>query len=83
MDRKIYIGNLSYFVTEDSLRKLCEPFGDIARITIPIDAATQRGRGFAFVEFYSPLSAARCIDSLDGTEFLARNIRVAEATRSR
>ncbi len=48
--KKIFVGNLDFGVTEDSLRSLFEPYGGVERVHLVTDRDTGRSRGFAFVE---------------------------------
>jgi len=77
---KLFVGNLSYNTTEDSLRALFESAGhNASRVTIVTDRETGRSRGFAFVEFDSDDAARAAIESLNGTELDGRPLRVDEA----
>lgn len=78
MQPKLYVGNLSYSVTDEDLRKLFEKYGTIQTINIITDRFTARAKGFAFVEMSSGEEAQKALE-LDGSEFLGRNIMVSEA----
>lgn len=75
----IFVGNLSFGTTEDSLRALFEQFGAIDRVNVVTDRDTGRSRGFAFVEMGSDEDARRAISALDGKELDGRALRVNEA----
>ena len=79
MNTKLYVGNLSFDTTEAQLRELFGQAGAIRSITIPMDRATDRPRGFAFVEMESGAEALQAIKMLDGKEVDGRTIRVNEA----
>ena len=75
----IFVGNLSFGTTDDSLRALFEQFGAIDRVNVVTDRDTGRSRGFAFVEMSNDEEARRAISSLDGKELDGRALRVNEA----
>jgi len=75
----IYVGNLSYGSTEDSLRSLFESYGAVDTVSIIIDRQTGRSRGFGFVEMPNEEEARAAIASLDNKEFEGRVLRVNEA----
>jgi cold-inducible RNA-binding protein len=76
---KIYIGNLSYDVTESDLRQAFEPLGQIASINVIMDKYTGRSKGFGFVEMPSADEAQAAIKALNGKELKGRAITVNEA----
>ena len=78
--KKLYVGNLNYNATEEELRRLAEQFGHVLSVIIPHDKATGAGRGFGFVTFAAEDDAGRALAELNGTEFLGRSLKVAEAT---
>ena len=75
----IYIGNLAREVTEDELRALFEPFGEVTRVVIIKDRYSGESRGFGFVEMPSHAAAEKAMKELDGKEFRGRNLKVNEA----
>ncbi len=75
----IYIGNLAREVTEDELRALFEPFGEVTRVVIIKDRYSGESRGFGFVEMPSRAAAEKAMKELDGKEFRGRNLKVNEA----
>ncbi len=79
MSKKIYVGNLSYKVTEDDLKDLFAEFGTVTEINVITDRETGRPRGFAFVEMESDDEATKAINSLNGKELQDREIVVNEA----
>jgi len=75
----IYLGNLSYSVTEKSIRDLFEGFGAVASAKIVIDKLTGSSRGFGFVEMPNNDEAGRAIAELNGKEFEGRKLVVNES----
>ena len=75
----IYVGNLSYSVTEDDLRALFTEFGDVSSATLIIDRDTGRSKGFGFVEMASNDGGKKAIDALHGREVSGRAMTVNEA----
>ena len=76
---KIYVGNLSYSVTEDILQGLFSQHGEIEEIHVPTDRNTGRPRGFAFVTMPDAKEAQAAITALNGTELEGRELNVNEA----
>lgn len=76
---KIYVGNLSFSTTEDSLRTVFEEFGTIEEVTIVQDRETGRSRGFAFVTMSDASAAAAAIEAVNGREVDGRALNVNEA----
>ena len=75
----IFVGNMSFQTSEDDLRALFQPFGEIVRVNIPTDRDTGRARGFAFVEMSNASEASSAIAALNGRELGGRQLRVNEA----
>lgn len=75
----IYIGNLSYEVTETDLNTVFADYGSVKRVHIPTDRDTGRPRGFAFVEMANQTEEANAIDTLDGAEWMGRSMKVDQA----
>jgi len=76
MAQRLYVGNLPYTVTEEQLRELFAPHGEVVAVSVVMDRETNRPRGFAFVEM---ADAAAAIKALDGMDFGGRNLKVNEA----
>lgn len=70
------MGNLPYNTTEQQLQSVLGAVGDIVNVAIPVDRATGRPRGFAFVEYASEEQAAQAISKFDGQDFEGRPLRV-------
>jgi len=77
--KNIFVGNLDFGATEDSLRSLFEPHGAVERVSLMKDRDTGRSRGFAFVEMTDPSEADRAIAALNGTPLGGRTLNVDEA----
>ena len=75
----IYVGNLSYEVTQDDLNQTFAEYGTVKRIQLPTDRETGRLRGFAFVEMGTDAEEAAAIDALDGAEWMGRDLKVNKA----
>lgn len=75
----IYVGNLSFQATEEDLRDVFAEYGEVKRISLPIDRETGRKRGFAFVEMAEEAHEDSAISELDGAEWLGRELRVNKA----
>ena len=75
----IYVGNLSFEVTEDDLRQTFEPFGEVTSAKIITDRASGAPRGFGFVEMPTKAEAEAAIAGLNGTELKGRTLTVNEA----
>jgi len=80
MGTRLYVGNLSYNVTEPELREVFAESGrNVVEVKIVMDRDTGRPRGFAFVEMGSDDDASQAIQSLSGREVQGRAINVSEA----
>ena len=77
--KNIFVGNLDFAATEDSIRSLFQPYGAIERVSVATDRDTGRSRGFAFVEMTDPAEADRAIEALNGTELGGRSLNINEA----
>jgi len=75
----IYCGNLSYDTTDDDLRTLFEPHGQVGDVRIIMDRYTERSKGFGFVDMPNENEATEAIAKLEGTDYQGRTLRVNEA----
>ena len=75
----IYVGNLSYDVTNDDLTSVFAEYGSVKRVQLPVDRETGRMRGFGFVEMSADSEEAAAIDALDGAEWMGRDLKVNKA----
>ena len=78
MSKKMYVGNLSFNATEDSVRELFSEFGKVESVAMINDRDTGRFRGFCFVEMETSAANA-AIKALDGQEVDGRDLKVNEA----
>lgn len=79
MSNKLFVGNLSYNVTENDLQDLFAQYGTVTEANLMLDRASGRSRGFAFVTMDSPESASAAIQALNGKNWEGRNLSVSEA----
>ncbi|XP_050126835.1 uncharacterized protein LOC126603876 isoform X1 [Malus sylvestris] len=80
VDRKLYVGNLHFNMTETHLREIFEPFGPVELVQLPIDLETGQCKGFGFVQF-AHLEHAKAAQSLNGKlEIAGRTIKVSSVT---
>jgi len=79
MEKRLYVGGLSYRTTEDTLKDLFSKAGMVSSVSIIKDKFSGRSRGFGFVEMSTEQEAKKAIEMFDGKEFEGRNIKVAEA----
>ena len=80
MGKRLYVGNLSYDTTEDSLRAAFSEDGrTVTEVHIMVDRDSGRPRGFGFVEMGSDSEAQAAVEALDGVNLDGRNLRVNEA----
>jgi RNA recognition motif-containing protein len=75
----IYVGNLSYSVTQDDLTQTFAEYGTVKNVQLPKDRETGRFRGFAFVEMGTDAEETAAIEALDGAEWMGRNLKVNKA----
>ncbi len=77
--KNIFVGNLSFGATEDTVRSLFEQYGTVERVSIVTDRDTGRAKGFGFVEMTGDAEAERAISALNGQELDGRNLTINEA----
>ncbi|MCA2666458.1 MAG: RNA-binding protein [Microcystis sp. M114S2] len=75
----IYVGNLVYDVTTDDLQEVFAEYGTVSRVYLPVDRETGKMRGFGFVEMSSEEEEAKAIETLDGAEWMGRQMKVNKA----
>lgn len=75
----IYVSNIPFKATEDELRGLFEEYGDVSSVKIITDKETQRSRGFGFVEMPDDAAAKEAMTSLNGHNFIGKELAVSEA----
>lgn len=79
MSTKIYVGNLSFNILQDSLKETFSQYGDVSSCKVIVDRETGRSKGFGFIEMGSSEDAKTAISALDGAELDGRSMRVNEA----
>ncbi|OUL34149.1 RNA-binding protein [Nostoc sp. T09] len=75
----VYVGNLSYEVTEESLSAVFAEYGSVKRVQLPTDRETGRMRGFGFIEMGTDAEETAAIEALDGAEWMGRDLKVNKA----
>jgi RNA recognition motif-containing protein len=76
MAKKIYVGNMSYSTSEDSIRSLFAPYGEVVSVSLITDRYTGESKGFGFVEMAQEAQATAAISGLNGRELDGRQLRV-------
>lgn len=79
MSTKIYVGNLSFNVSNQDLAEKFSAFGSVESAKVITDRDTNRSKGFGFVEMSSAQEASDAINNLNGTDFEGRQMTVNEA----
>jgi RNA recognition motif-containing protein len=77
--KKLFVGNLSFGATEDSIRSLFETHGTVQSVSLITDRDTGRSKGFGFVEMANDAEAAKAIAAVNGKEIDGRALTVNEA----
>lgn len=75
----IYVANIPWKASEDQLKTLFAEHGEVTSAKIIMDKVTQRSRGFGFVEMADDSAGKQAITSLNGADFLGKNLVVNEA----
>ncbi|RMD69824.1 RNA recognition motif domain-containing protein [Cyanobacterium sp. Dongsha4] len=75
----IYVGNLSYDISENDLQSVFADYGEVKRVYLPLDRETKRKRGFGFVEMSNDDEETKAIETLDGAQWMGRQIKVNKA----
>ncbi len=73
---KLYVGNLSYSTTEDSLKEAFSSYGDIASVAVITDRATGRSKGFGFIEFENEAEGKAAMEAMNNSELDGRTLKV-------
>jgi len=79
MGKKLYVGNLPFSATDESLMQLFQQAGQVESARIITDRDTGRNKGFGFVEMSTEQEAADAITKFNGADFEGRSIKVNEA----
>jgi len=75
----IYVGNLTFDVSEDDLREAFEQFGEITEVRLIMDKFSGKSKGFGFIEMPSKDEAEKAIEEMNGKDFKGRDLTVNEA----
>jgi RNA recognition motif-containing protein len=79
MGKKLYVGNLSYDISDNELKELFAPYGAVRSAQVIADRDTGRSKGFGFVEMSSDQEAQKAIEALNGKDVGGRPLTVNEA----
>jgi RNA recognition motif-containing protein len=79
MGKKLYVGNLPFSATEDSLKEAFSRYGTVESVNIITDRDTGQSRGFGFIELSSKQEAAEAISKMNSAEMDGRTLKVSEA----
>ncbi|MCI5108408.1 MAG: RNA-binding protein [Candidatus Pacebacteria bacterium] len=79
MEKKLYVGGVSYDSTDESLKEAFSAAGTVESASIIMDKMTGRSKGFGFVEMSTPEEAQKAIEMFDGQEVDGRAVKVSEA----
>ncbi len=78
-ESKIYVGNLSFSVSQDQLRELFSEFGEITEVTLITDKFSGRSKGFGFIVFAKKEDAEKAIAKMNEKEIEGRELKVSKA----
>ncbi len=76
MNKKLYVGNLSFQATADDVRELFTAHGEVENVNLVMDSYSGRSRGFAFVEMVTEEAASKALEALNGKPFQDRNLTI-------
>jgi RNA recognition motif-containing protein len=79
MGKKLYVGNLPFSATEESLKEVFSRYGTVETVTIITDRSTGQSKGFGFIELSTKQEAAEAISKLNNSEMDGRTLKVSEA----
>ena len=79
MAKNIYVGNLPYSMSDESLQDIFNPYGEVTSARVIKDKFTSRSRGFGFVEMANDDEADKAIAELNGKSIDGRDLKVSEA----
>ena len=75
----IYVGNISYSLGEEEIRKIFEVMGTVDSVKLILDKRSGRSKGYCFIEMLDQKEAMEAIKTLDGKEVAGRNLRVIKS----
>ena len=76
---QIYVGNMSYQTTEETIKSLFEQYGVVQKVTLIKDRETQRPKGFGFISMSDDNAGIKAIDELNQQKFEGRTLKINEA----
>jgi len=76
MEKRLYVGNLSYGSTEGDLQELFQQAGTVVKCELMLDKFTSRSRGFAFIEMETAEEAQKAVDMFNNQDLQGRNLNV-------
>ena len=79
MNVTLYVGNISYSMKEDDLKKAFGQFGEVVSVKIIIDKRTGKSKGYGFVEMGSDAAADEALKGMNGQDLAGRNVKVNKA----
>lgn len=79
MGRKLYVGNLPYSATQQTLQDTFSKCGTVESVNVIMDRQTGQSKGFGFVEMSSNAEAQKAIQEINGTDLDGRTVKVNEA----
>lgn len=79
---RLYVGNLHVNVTEDELRKIFEPYGELDFVSIQKDLESARSRGYGFIQFRKTEDGKRAMAQVNGHELMGKQLRLNAVTES-
>ena len=79
MQNKLFVGNLSWGITDDQLKEFFSTIGTVTEAKVIFDRMSGRSKGYGFVTFESEEDAAKAVEELDGKDFDGRDINVSIA----
>lgn len=77
---RLYVGSLHFNITEDMLRGIFEPFGEIDNIQLIMDTETGRSKGYGFITYHNADDAKKALEQLNGFELAGRPMKVGNVT---
>ena len=83
MNNRLYVGNLAFHTTEETLQRVFQACGEVAETKLVLDRETGRSRGFAFVSMATEDGARKAIAEMNGADLDGRALRVNEAEERR
>ncbi len=75
----LYVGNLSYDMTDEDLQQVFEEYGTVSKVNIIMDRDSGRSKGFGFVEMENSEDGEKAVQELDGQEVKGRSLKVNQA----